>query len=119
MVLDCLGGEDLGVQLPLLNEGGRWIVIALLRGTKATVDLRSLLGRRLRLIGSTLRARPLAEKVVLLEALRREIWPLIDSGAVRPVIQTRLPIEEAEAAHGILQRNENVGKVLLVVSRDD
>lgn len=115
VVLDSLGGEELATHLPLLNEGGRWVIIALIKGGKVNLDLRPLLSRRLRLIGSTLRGRPVAEKALILAGLRREVWPRLEGGAIHPVIHETIPIDEAERAHAILERNENIGKVVLTV----
>ena len=115
VVLDCLGGEDLPMHLPLLREGGRWVLIGLMRGAAANLDLRPLLARRLRLIGSTLRARPVPEKERILAGLVRDIWPRFADGAVRPVIHAVLPITQAEQAHALLAANEQFGKVVLEV----
>lgn len=115
VVLDCVGGPDLGPHLAQLAPGGRWVLIALLGGSRTELDLRPLLARGVRLIGSTLRSRPLAVKARILRGLREEIWPEIAAGRIRPVIDRVLPIEEAEAAHAVLERRENVGKVVLRV----
>lgn len=115
VVLDCLGGEEVEQQLPMLNPGGRWIVIALMKGRFTALDLAPLLSRRLRLIGSTLRSRPLAEKALTLRALEREVWPGIESGRVRTFVHAVLPIAEAERAHAILEAKANLGKVVLRV----
>ncbi|MFN8547594.1 MAG: NAD(P)H-quinone oxidoreductase [Candidatus Eisenbacteria bacterium] len=115
LVLDCLGGEEIEHHLPMLNPGGRWIVIALMKGRFTALDLAPLLARRLRLIGSTLRSRPVVEKGAILRALEREVWPAIESGRVRTFVHAVLPIEEAERAHAILEAKENLGKVVLRV----
>jgi len=117
VVLDCLGGESVGAHLPLLNPGGRWILIGLMNGPTTSLDLRPFLARRLRLVGSTLRSRPLAEKGALLEAMRRDLWPQFVSGAIRPVIHRVLPITQAEQAHELVRRNESIGKVVLTIDR--
>jgi putative PIG3 family NAD(P)H quinone oxidoreductase len=115
VVLDCLGGEDLAAHLPLLRAGGRWVLIGLLRGPTAGLDLRPLLSRRLRLIGSTLRARPVEEKARILAGLARDVWPRLESGELRPVVHAVLPITRVEEAHDLVSRNENFGKVVLEV----
>ncbi len=117
IVLDCLGGADLAAHLPLLSIGGRWILIGLMRGGSATIDLRSLLSKRIRLIGSTLRSRPPSEKSEAIQELRDLVWPAFERGRLKPTIHRILPITEAELAQEILQRNENIGKVVLTVSR--
>jgi putative PIG3 family NAD(P)H quinone oxidoreductase len=115
VVLDCVGGETLGECFPLLNEGGRWVVIGLMGGRSVPLDLRPLLSRRLRLIGSALRSRSVAEKGRILASLRQEVWPRLEAGAVKPIVHAVLPITEAAKAHQILERNENMGKVVLTV----
>jgi NADPH2:quinone reductase len=116
VVLDCLGGEDLGEHFSRMNVGGRWVVIALLGGDSTRLDLRRLLTRRLRLIGSTLRSRTIEEKGKILADLRAKVWPLLEDGRVRPVVHAVFPVEQAEEAHAVLERRENVGKVVLEVS---
>ncbi len=113
LVLDCLGGEEIEQQLPLLNLGGRWILIALMKGRFTALDLAPVLSRRLRLIGSTLRSRPVEAKSQVLRELAREVWPALATGRLRTVIHRVLPITEAEEAHAILERRENIGKVVL------
>lgn len=115
IVMDCVGGADLGRHLEKLAVGGRWILIATLGGEFAEISLRPVLKRGLKLIGSTLRSRTPAMKAKLLAGLVEKIWPSIASGAIRPVIHSVLPIRQAEAAHAILERNENIGKVVLEV----
>ncbi len=118
VVLDCLGGEDLGAQLPILNLGGRWIVIAYMKGRAVRMDLAPFLSKRLRLIGSTLRSRPVEEKARILAGLRREVWPRIEAGAIVPVIHEILSITEADRAHAVLDANLNIGKVVLRVPQE-
>lgn len=113
--MDCLGGEGLGECLQYMADGGYWIVISTLAGTKTEVLLRPLLMRGLHLAGSMLRRRTVAEKAALLSELVENVWPLLESGAIRPTVYKVLPIEEADAAHGILLRSENIGKVVLRV----
>ncbi|MCA9728548.1 MAG: zinc-binding dehydrogenase, partial [Candidatus Eisenbacteria bacterium] len=113
VVLDCLGGDAMARLLPLLNIDGRWVIISLLEGSRIDLDLRPLLSRRLRVIGSTLRARPSAEKARILGQLRSRVWPLLESGEIAPVVHAVFPIEEVEEAHAVLERRENIGKVVL------
>ena len=116
IVLDCAGGEDLGRNLEKLAPGGRWILIATLGGEHATIALRPILKRGLRLIGSTLRSRSNEMKGFILRELERIIWPRLTDGGVRPVIHKILPMPEAAAAHAILERSENIGKVVLTLN---
>lgn len=113
LVLDCVGGPDLGPHFGKLARGGRWIMIATLGGTETVVPLRALLSKGIRLIGSTLRSRAPSMKVQILRAMRESLWPAFADGRLRPVIYRELPVSEVEEAHAILQRSENIGKVVL------
>lgn len=113
--MDCLSGEMLGKSLPYMARGGYWIVISTLAGVETTVQLRPLLTKGLHLVGSMLRNRTPACKAFILSALVKNVWPKIESGAIKPSIYRVLPIAEAEAAHAILERGENVGKVVLSI----
>jgi NADPH2:quinone reductase len=115
VALDCVGGVGLGENLARMAEGGRWVLIATLGGERSEIPLRALLKRGLRLIGSTLRSRPLAMKAQVIDGLHRLVWPAIAAGRVRPVVHARLPMAQAAAAHAILERGENIGKVVLDV----
>ena len=113
--MDCLAGEMLGKSLPYMARGGYWIVISTLAGIETTVQLRPLLTKGLHLVGSTLRNRAPEFKAYILSELVRNVWPKIENGMLKPSIHRVLPITEAEAAHAILERSENVGKVVLSV----
>ena len=117
VALDCVGGADLGRHIEKMAVGGRWILIATLGGEHAEIPLRPMLKRGLRLVGSTLRSRTSDMKAQILDALEEKMWPKIESGLIRPFIHRTLPIEKAEEAHDILQRNENIGKVVLQIRR--
>lgn len=115
VAIDCLGGEVMGKCLPYMQHGGRWIMIAALAGKMTEIDLKNIYVRNVRIIGSTLRSRTPAVKASILASLVRDVWPKVESGEVRPTIYRVLPIEQAEAAHDILYRGENTGKVVLTV----
>ena len=115
VAIDCLGGEGMGECLRYLKHGARWIMIAALAGQLTEIDLKNIYVRNVRIIGSTLRSRTPEVKAQILASLVREVWEKVESGAVRPTIYKVLPITEAEAAHAILERGENVGKVVLTV----
>lgn len=115
VAIDCLGGEVMGRCLPYLTHGARWIMIAALAGRETSIDLKNIYVRNVRIIGSTLRSRTPAVKAQILSELVKKVWPKVSSGEVRPTIYKILPITEAEAAHDILYRDENVGKVVLKV----
>ncbi len=113
--MDCLSGETLGKSLPYMARGGYWIVISTLAGIETNVQLRPLLTKGLHLVGSMLRNRTLEFKAYILSELVKNVWPKIEEGSITPSIYKVLPITEAEAAHAILERGENVGKVVLTV----
>lgn len=114
--MDCLSGETLGKSLPYMARGGYWIVISTLAGTETTVSLRPLLTKGLHLVGSMLRNRTPEYKAYILSELVKNVWPKIESGAIRPSIYRVLPMAQAEEAHAILERGENVGKVVLTLN---
>ena len=113
--MDCLSGQTLGKSLPYMARGGYWIVISTLAGTETNISLRPLLTKGLHLVGSMLRNRTPEFKAYILSELVKNVWPKIEDGTIRPVIYKVLPITEAEAAHAILERGENIGKVVLRV----
>lgn len=113
--MDCLCGETLGKSLPYMARGGYWIVISTLAGTETNVLLRPLLTKGLHLVGSMLRNRTPEFKAYILSELVKNVWPKIENEEIKPSIYRVLPIEQAADAHAILERNENVGKVVLEV----
>ena len=115
IAIDCLGGSFMGGCLPYLSHGARWIMIAALAGQITEIDLKNIYVRNVRIIGSTLRSRTPAFKAELLAKLVSDVWPKVEQGMMKPSIYKVLPITEAEEAHAILQRGENVGKVVLTV----
>ena len=115
VAIDCLGGEIMGKCIHYLTHGARWIMIAALAGTKTEIDLKNIYVRNVRIIGSTLRSRTPAVKAQILAELVKNVWPKVSSGEVKPTIHAILPITEAEAAHDILYKGQNVGKVVLKV----
>jgi NADPH:quinone reductase-like Zn-dependent oxidoreductase len=115
VVLDILGGPHLARHLDLLAPEGRLVLIAFLEGREATVDLWPIMGKRLTLTGSTLRPRSPAEKGSIARALEAEVWPLLESGRVRPRIDATFPLEAADDAHRRIESREHVGKIVLIV----
>ena len=113
--MDCLCGETLGKSLPYMARGGYWVVISTLAGTETNVLLRPLLTKGLHLVGSMLRNRTPEFKAYILSDLVKNVWPKIESGEIKPSIYKVLPIEQAVEVHAILERNENIGKVVLRV----
>lgn len=116
VAIDCLGGEIMGKCLHYLTHGARWIMIASMAGPKTEIDLVNIFKRNVRIVGSTLRSRTPQVKAEILASLVRDIWPKVAIGEVKPTIHAVLPIQEAEAAHDILYKGQNVGKVVLTVS---
>jgi len=115
VVLDMVGGGYVQKNLDLLNADGRCVQIAFLEGSKVELDLMRLMLKRLTLTGSTLRARPKAEKARLAAKVQRHVWPLIADGALRPVIDSIFALEDAADAHRRLDDTGHAGKILLTV----
>ncbi len=116
VAIDCVGGEVVGKCVHYLKHGARWIMIAALSGFHTEIDLKNIYVRNVRLIGSTLRSRAPEVKAQILSELVKDIWPKVESGEIKPTIHAVLPIQEAEAAHDILYKGQNIGKVVLTVS---
>ena len=115
VVLDNMGAAYLSRNVAALAVGGRLVVIGLQGGVKGELDLGVLLGKRAAVHATSLRARPAAEKAAIVAAVRARVWPWVEAGAVRPVIDTVLPLERAADAHRVLEASRHVGKVLLQV----
>lgn len=115
VILDMVGGEYVGRELRCLADDGRLVFIAFLGGMKATVDLNELMRRRLTMSGSTLRPRDDVYKASVAAALEREVWPLLASGQVKPVIHATFPLAQAAAAHALMESGEHIGKIVLTV----
>ena len=116
--MDCLCGETLGKSLPYMARGGYWVVISTLAGVETNLQIRPLLTKGLHLVGSMLRNRTPEFKAYILSELVKNVWPKIECGEMKPSIYKVLPITMAEEAHAILQRGENVGKVVLTVCEE-
>lgn len=114
LVLDIIGGSYVARNLSVLGVDGRLVQIAFQSGeTTAVVDFRRILGRRLTVTGSTLRPRTVQEKGEIADALRAHVWPLIERGAMVPVIDRVFPLDAAAAAHRLMESSAHVGKILL------
>lgn len=116
--MDCLCGETLGKSLPYMAEGGYWIVISTLAGTESKVLLRPLLTKGLHLVGSMLRKRSSEYKAKLLTELVEKVLPKLENGEIQPSVYKILPFEQANEAQDILERGENIGKVVLRVCNE-
>jgi len=115
IALDCISGPALGQCIEKMAKGGRWIVIATLGGAMTELDMNKFFRQGIRLIGSTLRSRTPEMKAEILAGLEQRLWKAFSSGKIKPVIYQTLPITQAEEAHAILERRENIGKVVLTV----
>lgn len=113
VVLDMVAGDYVARELRCLADDGRLAIIAVQGGTKSEIDAGIVLRKRLAITGSTLRARPAAYKAALARALRAQVWPLIEAGAVRPVVHRAMPADEAAAAHALMESGTHVGKIVL------
>ncbi|HBP19072.1 MAG TPA: NADPH:quinone oxidoreductase, partial [Planctomycetes bacterium] len=113
LILDCIGAKYLDANLRALRPDGRLVVIGLQGGTKAELDLGRLLTRRIRLIGSTLRALDAERKAGLIERFRARVWPGLASGELRPLVHHTFPLSEAAEAHRLLEGGEVFGKLIL------
>lgn len=114
VLLDNIGAKYLARNIDALATNGRLVNIGLMGGAKAELDLRSLVKKRAAVIATSLRARPAAEKAAIVAAVREHVWPLIEDGVFRPVIQGTHPLERAADAHRELEESQHIGKVLLV-----
>jgi len=117
VILDMVGGDYVPRELASLADDGRLCLIAFLGGTRTTLEMTDILRRRLTITGSTLRPRPVEVKHAIAQALREKVWPLIEAGKIRPVIYRTFELEEAAAAHSLMESSEHVGKIMLNVRK--
>ena len=117
LILDPVGGAYLDKNLQALAENGRLVNIGLLGGAGAEINMGLVLGKSLKIIGSRLRSRPLAEKIDLTRRFQERFWPLLESGRLQPVIDSIFPIQRAQDAHEYVRRNRNTGKIILDIER--
>ncbi|HDQ4484342.1 NAD(P)H-quinone oxidoreductase [Pseudomonas aeruginosa] len=115
VILDPVGARYAGLNLELLRSDGRWVIIGLMGGREAQLDLAQLLGKRIQLTGSTLRTRDTDFKAQLIAELGLKVWPLFSAGKLRAQLERTFPIGDAEAAFEALASNQVQGKVVLVV----
>ncbi len=114
VILDIMGAPYLARNLAALATGGRLVVLSTRGGTTAEADLGLMMHKRLSILASTLRARPPAEKAAIVGDVAEQVWPLVATGQVRPVIERALPLAEAAQAHRLLDAGTHIGKILLV-----
>ncbi len=115
VILDVVGAKYLARNVAALATYGRLVVIGLQGGATAELDLGTLLTKRAAVIGTTLRGRPPEEKSVIMDGVREHVWPLVASGAVKPMVDRTFPLAQVAAAHEYFDSGEHVGKVLLTL----
>ena len=118
VVLDPVGANYVESNLQLLAQDGRWVLIGLMGGRKAELDLALVLGKRIQLLGSTLRSRDDQFKADLLSDLGQQVWPLFTEKRLSPQLAKTFPIEQAQAAFDELAGNQVSGKLVLVIDPD-
>ena len=114
VVLDMVGGDYFARNIDALAVEGRLVEIATLQGVKAEVNIQTIMQRRLTITGSTLRARPVADKGAIAAELRQHVWPLLESGAVKPIVHATFPLRNAAEAHRVMESSAHIGKLVLV-----
>lgn len=115
VILDIMGGEYVQRGVDCMADDGRLALIALLGGRRGTIDFGQILHRRLTIMGSTLRPRSVEFKGEIAKNLEKEIWPLLESGAIKPVVYKVFPLEEAAQAHELMESSTHIGKIILQV----
>ncbi|GIJ51986.1 NAD(P)H quinone oxidoreductase [Virgisporangium aliadipatigenens] len=113
VILDIMGASYLARNLKALRTGGRLVIIGLQGGTKAEINLGQLLAKRATVAGTTLRARPIEDKARIVAGVRQQVWPLIEAGLIRPIVDRRFPMRDAAEAHRVVADSGHIGKVLL------
>jgi NADPH2:quinone reductase len=116
VILDMVGGDYVPKELKCLAEDGRLVFIAYLRGPKTELAIDLVMRKRLTITGSTLRPRPVAFKGTIARNLREKIWPLIESGRIKPEIYKTLPLAQAADAHRLMESSQHIGKIVLTVN---
>ncbi|MEU3278326.1 NAD(P)H-quinone oxidoreductase [Streptomyces antibioticus] len=116
VVLDNMGASYLDRNVRALAVNGRLAIIGMQGGVKGELNIGALLGKRAAISATSLRARPQDEKTAIVAAVREHVWPLIDAGRVRPVVDREIPLPDAATAHRVVEESGHVGKVLLVAS---
>jgi putative PIG3 family NAD(P)H quinone oxidoreductase len=115
LVLDMVGGDYIEKNLKCLALEGRLVIIAFLRGSRVELDWRHIMLKRLTVTGSTMRASPNERKVAIACSLRECVWPLFEAGRLKPVIYRVFPLEQAAAAHALMESSQHIGKIMLAV----
>ncbi len=116
VIIDMVAGDYVGREISCLADDGRIVIIALLGGASGKVDFGQILRRRLTITGSTLRPRPVAFKQMIADKLHQKVWPLIETGKIKPVIFKTFSLEQADQAHALLETSTHVGKIMLTIN---
>ncbi|MEW1789070.1 NAD(P)H-quinone oxidoreductase [Streptomyces albidoflavus] len=114
VILDIMGAKYLDRNVKALATNGRLAIIGMQGGTKAELDIATLLRKRGAVTATSLRGRPASEKAAIVAAVREHVWPLVDTGRVRPIVDREVPMRDAAAGHRVLEESSHIGKVLLV-----
>jgi putative PIG3 family NAD(P)H quinone oxidoreductase len=117
VVLDMVGGDYVPRNLKVLADEGRHVSIATQRGAKAEISISDVMRRRLILTGSTLRARSIEFKTMVADEIAKTVWPYVEGGRLKPVIDSTFPLNQAAAAHARMEAGEHVGKIVLEVAQ--
>ncbi len=118
VVLDMVAGDYVPREIACLADDGRLVIIALLGGAEARLDLAAILRRRLTVTGSTLRPRSVAFKAAIAARLRSVVWPLIEAGRIKPIVHSMFPLAEAGQSHALMESSAHIGKIVLSVGPD-
>ena len=118
VILDMVGGDYFARNIDALALEGRLVEIATLQGVKAELNIQTIMHRRLTITGSTLRARPVADKAAIAVELRQHVWPLLESGTVKPIVHATFPLRHAAEAHRVMESSAHIGKLLLTTSME-
>jgi NADPH:quinone reductase len=118
VILDMVAGDYLPREIQILADDGRLVIIALLKGASAPLDLNAVLRRRLTITGSTLRPRPVAFKAAIASRLREVVWPLIESGRIQPMLYRSFPLAQVAEAHSLMESSQHIGKIVLTVGSE-
>ena len=113
VILDNMGASYLGRNVDVLATEGRLVIIGMQGGIKGELNIATLLGKRGAVIATSLRARPTGEKASICAAVAEHVWPLVEAGSIRPIVHTTMPLDQAAAAHALMESGEHTGKILL------
>jgi putative PIG3 family NAD(P)H quinone oxidoreductase len=115
VVLELAGGDYVTADLEVLGNKGRLMLVGTMAGQAAEINLSAVLGKRIRIVGTVLRSRPLEEKISATQAFAREVVPLLESGVLRPVVDEVFPLDQIQQAHQFMEENRNAGKIVVTM----